>query len=178
MFLAFRYCDRTLHLLLRTFFDIIRLRKGPEHVPNSSLVLLMAFGMLLFATFSSSVLITPEDGDSVLLSFLTSLMGYVFYGFVLAVTGFSARFVQTISSIMACGSILTVMMVFAFVMFTPFLGSSIASIIATLILFWSVPVKGHIIARAIERHWYLGIVISMTVFVAQFGIYSALTGRA
>jgi hypothetical protein len=152
------------------------LQKGPEHVPDSSVVLIFSFGLLLFATVCSTILIKPSVGDSAVLSFLTSLLGYVFYAIVLAVTGFSRRFTQTISSIMACGSILTVLMVFAFVMFTPFLGASFASIIATLILFWSVPVKGHIIARAIERHWYLGIVISMTIFVMQYGIYSALTG--
>jgi hypothetical protein len=153
------------------------LRKGPEHLPDSSLILVLSFGLLLFATFCSTVLINPGVGDSVVLSFLTSLLGYVFYGFVLTVTGFARRFVQTISAIMACGSLLTVLMVFAYVMLAPFLGTSIASIVATLILFWSVPVKGHIIARAIERHWYLGIVISMSIFVMQFGIYSALTGQ-
>lgn len=147
-------------------------------MPDSSFVLLFSFGLLIFATFCSTVLIKPAAGDNVALSFLTSLMGYVLYAAVLAVTGYSRRFVQTISSIMACGSILTVLMVFAFVMFTPFLGASFASIIATLILFWSVPVKGHIIARAIERHWYLGIVISMTIFVMQYGIYSAMTRQA
>jgi hypothetical protein len=172
-----RYCDRTLHLLLRTFFDIIRLQKGPEHIPGSALVLLLSFGLLVFATFCSTVLIDNTAGDNIVLSFLASLLGYVFYWFVLIVTGFSRRFVPTISSIMACGSILTVFMVFAYVMFTPFLGANFASIIATLILFWSVPVKGHIIARAIERHWYIGIAIAMTIFLLQFAIYSALTGQ-
>jgi len=144
-------------------------------VPNSLFVLFFAIGLLFFATFCSTVLIKSSASDSILLSLLTSMLGYVIYAVVLAVSGFSRRFVQTIAAIMACGSIITVLMVFAFVMFTPFLGANFASIIATLILFWSVPVKGHIIARAIERHWYLGIVISMTIFVLQYGIYSALT---
>jgi hypothetical protein len=170
-----RYCDRTLQLLLKTFFDIILLRKGPQDVPGSLVVMLLSFGTLLFATFTSAILIEPSGGESVLLSFLTSLLGYVFYGSVLLVSGFLNRLGQTISSIMACGSILTVLMVFAYVMLTPFLGARIAALVATLILFWSVPVKGHIIARAINKHWYLGIVISMTIFILQFAIYSAMT---
>ena len=28
-------------------------------------------------------------------------------------------------------------------------------------MLWSVPVEGHIIARAIDRHWYLGIAIAV-----------------
>ena len=171
------YCDRTLQLLLKTFFEIILLRKGPQDVPGSLVVMLLSFGMLLFATFASATLIKPSGGESVLLSFFTSLLGYVFYGSVLMVSGFLNRLGQTISSINACGSILTVLMVFAYVMLTPFLGARIAALVATLILFWSVPVKGHIIARAINRHWYLGIAISMTIFILQFAIYSAMIAR-
>ena len=146
-------------------------------MPNSLVVMQLSFGMLLLATFSSAVLIKPAGGESVLLSFLTSLLGYVFYGSVLMVAGFLNRLGQTISSIMACGSILTVLMVFAYVMLSPFLGARIAALVATLILFWSVPVKGHIIARAIDRHWYLGIAISMAIFVLQYAIYSAMISQ-
>jgi hypothetical protein len=42
-------------------------------------------------------------------------------------------------------------------------------------LLWSVPVEGHIIARAMGRHWYIGILIAITVFVLQFVIYSAMS---
>lgn len=146
-------------------------------MPNSLLVMLLSIGMLLFATFTSAVLIKPSGGESVLLSLLTSLLGYVIYGSVLLISGFLNRLGQTISSIMACGSILTILMVFAYVMLSPFLGARIAALVATLILFWSVPVKGHIIARAINRHWYLGIAIAMAIFVLQFGIYSAMISQ-
>jgi len=136
--------------------------------------MLLSFALLLFATFASAVLIKPTGGESVLLSFITSLLGYVFYAAVLMVSGFPNRLGQTISSIMACGSILTLLMVFAYVMLSPFLGARIAALAATLILFWSVPVKGHIIARAINKHWYLGIAIAMAIFILQFAIYSAM----
>lgn len=105
------------------------------------------------------------------------MLGYAFYGMILAATGFLRRFTQTIAAIMGCGSILTILMVFVFVMFTPFVGNNIAASVATLILFWSVPVKGHIIARAIERHWYLGIAISLSIFILQYAIYREMTGQ-
>jgi len=139
--------------------------------------MLLSFSLLLFATFTSAILIKPTGGESLLLSFLASLLGYVFYAVVLMATGYLNRLGQTITSVMACGSILTLFMVFAFVMLSPFLGGRIAALVATLILFWSVPVKGHIIARAINRHWYLGIAISMTIFILQFVIYSAMTSQ-
>ena len=84
---------------------------------------------------------------------------------------------RTISSIMACGSILTILMVIAAVIIAPIFGGAVAGIVVWLILFWSVPVKGHIIARAIERHWYIGIAIALTIFIMQYMSYLVMTGR-
>ena len=175
--LAWRYCDRTLQLLLRTFLDIILLRKGPEHVPNSTVVLWVSFGLLVIATLMSAVLVPSSGSDSVVLSFISSLVGYALYWVVLVVSGFGQRFVQTISSIMACGSILTILMVVAAVIAAPVFGGAMAGVVVWLILFWSVPVKGHIIARAIERHWYTGIAIALTIFIMQYLSYLAMTNR-
>ena len=76
-----RYCDRTLQLLLRTFFDIIRLKKGPEHVPDAVLVLVFAIGLFTLAMFVSAVLI--ESSDSIALSVAASVVGYILYWIVL-----------------------------------------------------------------------------------------------
>lgn len=143
-------------------------------MPNSLLVLMFAFGLFLFAMFVSAALVEADAGDGVLLSVLVSVMGYVLYWIVLAVTGFASRLLPTVSSIMACGSILTVLMVAAFVMLSPFIGGTFASTIASLILIWSVPVKGHIIARAIEQHWYIGICIAMAIFIMQRVAFSTM----
>jgi len=60
------------------------------------------------------------------------------------------------------------------VLLTPFLSDSISNLIMTLILLWTVPVEGHIISRTIERHWYVGVVIAMAVFVFQLMLYSVM----
>jgi hypothetical protein len=64
-----------------------------------------------------------------------------------------------------------------YVLLRPFLGARIAGIIATLIIFWSVPVEGHIISRAIGQHWFVGIAIAIAAFVLQIGIQTMLTGQ-
>ena len=87
------------------------------------------------------------------------------------------RIVPILSAIIACGAILTLLFVAAYVLLNPFLGNDIAAVIATLIIIWSVPVEGHIIARGIEQHWYIGIVIAMIVFTAQYAFQSTMTGR-
>jgi len=176
-FRASRYCDRTLQLLLRTFFDIIMLRKGPERVPASWLVFAFALALMQLTSFVGASLIDYGDSYSHLLAFISNLLAMSIYAAVLFVSGFANRFLPAVSAIVACGAILGLLFVSSYLLLTPFLGNDIAVIFATLFIFWSVPVEGHIIARAIERDRYLGIAIAMVVFIVQFAFQSAMTGR-
>jgi len=153
------------------------LRKGPEQVPDSWLVFVIALLLMQFASFVAATLINLGEDYSHLLTFITNLLGMGIYAAILFVTGFFHRFMPIMSAILACGSILTLLFVAAYVMLTPFLGGDIAVVIATLVIIWSVPVEGHIIARGIAQHWYIGIVIAMIVFILQYAFQSAMTGR-
>ena len=64
------------------------------------------------------------------------------------------------------------------VFLSPFLGAGIAGLVAALIIMWSIPVHGHIIARAIERHWYFGIVVALVVFIMKVVLFEQLTPAA
>jgi hypothetical protein len=147
-------------------------------VPASPLVLVLAVGLFGIAMLVSGALIQEDSNDSLSLSVAVSVAGYDLYWFVLAVTGYTHRFLQTVTAIMACGSILTIVMVVAFLALNPLLGTAAAAIVAWLVLIWSVPVKGHIIARAIGQHWYLGITIAMTIFILQRVAYDSLVANA
>ena len=138
------------------------------------LVLFVSVGLFVIAMATSGALVQPEAGDSILVSVSVSVLGYVLYWLVLVTTGFAHRFLPTVSSIMACGSILTIGMVIAFLALLPVVGTNTASLVAWLILIWSVPVKGHIIARAIGQHWYIGITIALTVYILQRVAYDAM----
>lgn len=152
------------------------LRKGPEQLPDSWLVFVLSLVLMQFASFVAATLIDLGDNYSYLLTLVTNLLGLGIYAAILFVTGFIRRFVPVMSAILACGSILTLLFVAAYVMLNPFLGE-IAVIVATLIIIWSVPVEGHIIARGIGQHWYIGIVIAMIVFILQYAFQSSMTGR-
>ena len=170
--LADRYCDRTLLLLLRTFLDIIALRKGPEQIPRSWLLFVLAIAAMLLAFFCALVLIEPMAEQDVRLNLLTNALGIGFYAAVLAVTGYARRMLQTLTTVLGCGAILTMLFVAEYVFLGPFLGAEVAGVIATLIIFWSVPVEGHIIARAIDKPWFLGIAIAIAAFVLQYAFQS------
>ena len=153
------------------------LRKGPEQVPASWLVFMLAVALMQLTSFVGATLIDYGDNYSHLLAFISNLLGMSIYAAILFVAGFANRFLQTVSAIIACGAILGLLFISSYVMLTPFLGKDIAVVLAMLFIFWSVPVEGHIIARAIEQNWYLGIAIAMVVFIVQYGFQSMLLGR-
>ena len=70
-------------------------------------------------------------------------------------------------AIIGCGAILTLVFVAAYALLKPFIGAGLMTLVAWLILLWSVSIKGHIIASAINRHWYIGLSIAVAVFVLQ-----------
>ena len=106
------------------------------------------------------------------------LAGVVAYVAVLVVAGHPSRALQTITAILGCGALISLAFVAEFLLFMPFFGPTVTGIAAQLILLWSVPVEGHIIARALGRHWYIGIAIAIGVFVLQYLIYSAMAPAA
>ena len=79
------------------------------------------------------------------------------------------------AAIIGCGAIILLAFVVGYAVLDPLLGDGVSSAIANLIMLWSVPVEGHIIARAIDRHWYIGILIAVGVFVLQLFIYDLMT---
>lgn len=153
------------------------LRKGPEQVPDSWLVFFLALVLMMISSYVAATLIDLGEDYSHLLTLVTNLLGIGMYAAVLLATGFMRRFVPILSAVIACSAILSLLFVATYVILNPFLGGNLAVIVATLVIIWSVPVEGHIIARGIEQHWYVGIVIAMVVFTAQYAFQSNMTGR-
>ena len=164
--------------LLQTLFDIIRLRKGPDALPHSVILLLIVAILWLFAGLTMIVL-TPElDEKDFVIATLTGIAGYACYAAIVIFAGRGARLLQTVMALLGCGALLSLLFVAGRVFLSPFLSQNIVNIIVTLILLWTVPVEGHIISRAIDRHWYVGVIIAMAVFIFQLILYSAMDPAA
>jgi hypothetical protein len=167
-----------LQSLLKTLFDITLLRKGPEDLPGSFVSLAMIIVLWLFSGLAGVVLIERFSEADFVLGLFSGMVSILCFAAVVVLSGHPARLLQTISAIIGCGSLISIAVVAEYVLIKSFLGVQPAGIIATLIVFWSVPVKGHIIARAIERHWYLGIVIAIVVFGLQLVVVGAMGAEA
>jgi hypothetical protein len=163
--------------LIRTLFDIVLMRKGPEAIPRSWLLLIMSLGLWLFSSLSGLALIERFDETDFFHGLLSGIGGIVCYVAIVVLSGHSERLVQTVTALIGCGALIFLAFVAEFVLFTPFVGERLTGLVANLILLWSVPVEGHIIARAIDRHWYIGILIAIAVFALQFILYNVVASE-
>ncbi len=161
--------------LFETLFDIIRLRKGPDAIPYSWLLCLIALTFWLFAGMAMTVMTDELGEQDFLLGTFTGVVGLASYASVVVLSGNTPRLLQTVTAILGCGAALSFLFLVGNAFLSPFLSENLTNLVVTLILLWSIPVEGHIIARAIDRHWYAGIVVAMTVFVFQLFLYSLLS---
>lgn len=139
------------------------------------LMLGMAILFWFFSALAALALISRFDESDFFLSVFSGLVGVLCYAAIVVLHGHGPRLLQTLSAIIGVGALITLIFVAEYVLLAPFLGEANAGLIATIILFWSVPVEGHIIARAIDRHWYIGILLAVSVFILQYVINISVT---
>lgn len=175
---AFPICDwPNVLLLLKTYLEMIALRKGPDAVPSSWLVLYLSIAIFVAGWFLQLAMLGNGGEGRLWPAFAGYLLELFFYGAVIFIFGFSHRIKQSMSAIIACGSIIAVISVFEFVLLSPLLGSVAARALGELLWYWSVPVKGHIVALAIQQHWFVGVTIAMAAFIMRIGVQTAFAAQ-
>ena len=160
--------------LLTTLFDIIRLKKGPDAIPYSWVITLITLMLWLVAGFVITATSEEMTDEDFLIGTFTGVAGLGCYASIVVLSGHTPRLLQTVTAILGCGAVLSFVFVAGTLVLTPLLSAGITNLVVTLILLWSIPVEGHIIARAIDRHWYVCIVTAMAVFVFQLFLYGLL----
>jgi hypothetical protein len=160
--------EKRMKQLIRSFLDMIMLRKGADAIPSSLLVFIFSLGLLLISSSGVLFLIDNPSNQSPWINFLGYFLGISFYGAILISYGFIGRILQTFSAIIACGSLITIIFVLEFILFAPFIGVNLAGLLASFIMLWSVPVEGHLISSAIGKSRFFGIIIAIIALLIQF----------
>ena len=163
--------------LFLTLFDIVRLRKGPEAIPYSWVLCLVVLTLWLLAGFAIALSTERIDDQDFLNSTFTGVVALACYAAIVVSSGLTPRLLQTATAILGCGALISFLYLVETVVLGALVGEPVTTLIAMLIVFWSVPVEGHIIARAIDRHWYVGIAAAMAVFVFQWFLYDFLSAN-
>lgn len=164
--------------LVLVLLDICLLRRGPADIPYSKLLFAICVGLWFFALVVTMLSIENFDGRDAGVAVASAVVGLLAYLTLISLTGFGNRALQTLSALIGCGALISLAMLAFLLLVTPLAGALVANFGAFLLLAWSVPVKGHIIARALDRHWYIGIVIALSIFLLQLTFTQLMTPEA
>jgi len=155
--------------LIRTLFDIALFRKGPESVPRSSILLIMSLVLWGLAIAAYNTVFAPTNQVSFQREVFGFILGLACYFSVLAVAEVKERALQTFTALIGCGAIMVLCFIAMVVTVGQLLGNLFVNLLVVAYLIWSISVEGHIIAKAIDRALYIGVIIAAVIFVVQIG---------
>jgi hypothetical protein len=157
--------------------DICQLRRGPEEMPYSKRLL----GIFIGASLAIDVLSERVLGghDALERSLVSTGLVLVLCWIALAVRQLSNRYVQTACALVACGiafSLLVVPLVWlAGPTSTPLTPLQTLLAWATFaVLVWSVVVDAHILRRALDAPFGLGVALALAWTIADWALGHAL----
>lgn len=156
-------------------FDILLLRKGPDSLPQSWFLFDVVLGVSILLSMAATVVIFPELAPQHILTLLLAAMTVGFYFLVLYLAGFSGRFAQAMSAIFGIDCLLTLIYLGGYLAVSAILDRPTALVLTLLLSYWSVPVQGHIISRAIQQHWGIGIGIALTLHLILMMTYRQIS---
>ena len=162
---------------IKTLFEIVTIRKGPDAIPHSWLLLNAAAVMWFVPLVIVAVLFRDFGRSAIGLLVASWVLSLACYAFVIVLAGYRNRLLQSLTAIIGCGAIIFFAQAGSLVVFSSIsaAGAVLAQIAVYLLLFWSIYVKGHIISRTIDRDWYVGLVIAIAVFLLQYAFSTAVS---
>lgn len=161
----------SLYLLWKAFFDICRLRIGPQDLPTSSIFLGLT---LLFYTFISLVLSLTEFSlqDAIKSSIVDISLLIVLPSSLLYIAHHSARIPQTLTAIAGTNSILGILTL-PLVFWLKFYGGEtnpLALLLLLSLIGWGVLVYAHILRHALNISFFLAVMFTMFMNLLTFNI--------
>ncbi len=165
-----RCCAAPLLTFLQTLFEIALLRKGPEHIPRSFVLLLMAILFWLLAVLLSMAVLFGLNAQRFGLEVSLLLFGLACYSAMLVLSGKRERIMQTLAGVLGAGAVTVLVFVVVTFIFLVLFGRTGIQFAVSGFMIWSVSVKGHIIASALDRQWFVGAILASVVLVLQLAI--------
>jgi hypothetical protein len=172
------HCDRTLQILLKTLIDILLFRKAPDSLPHSWILFYATFFSATLLSILATAIIVPDlvVRYDISLALVCALCAY--YSGVLWFTGFTARTLQTLSAVLGTESVLTMTLIPVYALLKVATDHITALLLVFILGFWSIPVQGHIIARAIRQPWGVGFVLAIIGYLLLFSVEDLMSGPA
>lgn len=153
-------------------------RTGPDAIPHSWVLLNVATVMWFVPLTAAALFVPGFSSVAVAVAVAGWVLSLACFAAVIMLAGYGRRMLQALTAIIGCGAIIFVAQVSGLIVFTMLLGAAVASIVVYLLLFWSVYVKGHIIARTIASERHVGLLIAIAVFLLQYAFSRAVVAAS
>ena len=160
--------------MIRTLFDILRLRAGPQDLPAATgLALILALAFFGQGIYTDRLL---DGGESTPRTLFAIAFQLVAAALLLQLRGFSSRLQQTISALAGTGFLLGLVSLFLLMQLdreAPQPGLALGYL---GLFIWSLAVDGHIYRHALSIKMSLGVLVAVLVFASNFVLLRALFG--
>lgn len=157
--------------LLQTLLDIIRLRKGPDAIPRSSILLTIVVAFWLLVDVIAGVIL-PTFGRSSISGIAISTLGIIIYALLATLSGKNARIMQMLTALIGCGAVLGLAVTLTIGVALQLQGPDLVAILSVLavwsITLFSIVVDGHILSRTLDRPQLHGVIIAFLIFALQY----------
>lgn len=167
----------SLHALLNPFVQICLLRKGPQDLPTSGILL----GIALTAHTVMSILLSKISLDALhalLSGLLDSVLLVVLTAALLFAQRHGSRLIQTVTALAGTGAIITLLAL-------PASGwlhgadqsageGGFALIVLLILTGWSLAVVGHIFRHALSIPYFFGLVLAAVFYWISISVFRAV----
>jgi hypothetical protein len=166
-----------MQVILDAFWQVVLLRRGPEDLPDSQLLLALAAAVYICVDLLIIVMLYPA---SIYVPLLLADLGLMvaWSGGALLLFNRLSRVRRTLTALFGAGAVLQ-LLAFPLSAWPEFglpleLPWALRVVGLILIQLWSIAVYGHILARALSRSFGVGIALAVVFFLLSFEIVGRL----
>jgi len=152
-------------------------RRGPDDLPSSPFLVLWLLAASECAQLVTLRIAAAPD-DAILVMLLSVAMDFLFVWGVLVVFERRQRFWQTMSAFLGAGVVLNAISALLVAwnqsLQAPADATTAPQVLLELLQVWSVDIGGFLLARALNRHYALGVVIMLGYVLLSTSLLSTL----
>lgn len=161
--------------LLKTFFDIAVLRKGPEALPSAWLIFYAGLGLWLAGVLAMAIVVPGLEVADMATDVAGWLLSIALFAVVIVGMGFRHRLSRGLAAIVGSSAVLLFGQVVVAGILLPLDAADAAGLCLELLLIWSIFVNGRILATTINVHTLVGAAISVMVYLLRYFFSYSIT---
>jgi hypothetical protein len=168
----------TLFVLWSAFFDICRLRLGPQDLPYSNVFLGLTLFLYTVINVALSLMQESVVKEAVLSSLADTGLLVVLTSSLLYFAQYSARITQTLTALAGTNSLLAILVIPVVFWLKHIKGNegdiSLPALLLLGLIVWNFVISAHILRHALAVPFFVGFFLTVVIFFLSVSILSQL----